>query len=73
MMVPDLPADFGIHFAAETAKWGKVAKFAGIKRSDPGYPDRPEYSIAPGGRDDHSDHVRLALLLWHDARAIRRR
>ena len=26
-----LPADFGILIAAETEKWGKVAKFAGIK------------------------------------------
>jgi hypothetical protein len=30
-VVPGLPADFGILIAAETEKWGKVVKFAGIK------------------------------------------
>jgi tripartite-type tricarboxylate transporter receptor subunit TctC len=30
-LLPGTPADFGALIAAETAKWGKVIKFAGIK------------------------------------------
>ena len=30
-LLPGTPADFGTLIAAETAKWGKVIKFAGIK------------------------------------------
>ena len=31
MVVPGSPVDFGRHIAAETAKWAKVIRFAGIK------------------------------------------
>ena len=31
MALPGSPADFGKLIAAETEKWGKVIKFAGIK------------------------------------------
>jgi hypothetical protein len=30
-VLPGTPADFGKFIAAETEKWGKVIKFAGIK------------------------------------------